>query len=218
MLTLKSKLISLFLTTFICFIAFAFWANNTVNKISEPYLTNSPDDLGKFNAALLLGTSKTLKNGMANLYFKYRIETCVNLYKSGKVQYIIVSGDNSKTNYNEPEDMKQELLKNGIPDSCIYLDFAGLRTFDSVIRAKEIFGQSRFVVVSQKFHNQRAICIGRRYGIEVYGLNAPDVDAFNGFKTKLREYFARVKMFLDFWVNQTPKYLGEPIKLGSKQS
>jgi SanA protein len=218
MLTLKSKLISLLLTAFICLVAFVFWANHTVNKISEPYLTSTPDNLENFKAALLLGTSKTLKNGTANLYFKYRIETCVKLFKSGKVQYIIVSGDNSKTNYNEPEDMKQALLKNGIPDSCIYLDFAGLRTFDSVIRAKEIFGQQRFVVVSQKFHNQRAICIGRRYGIAVYGLNAPDVAAFNGFKTKLREYFARVKMFLDFWVNQTPKHLGNPIILGSNQT
>lgn len=214
MLSLKSKLISLLVTTFICFIAFAFWANYTVNQISNPYLTNNPSSLGTFKTALLLGTSKTLKNGTGNLYFKHRIEACIMLFKNGNIQKIIVSGDNSNVNYNEPEDMRQALLAGGIPDSCIFLDFAGLRTFDSVLRAKEIFGQSRFVVISQEFHNQRAVCIGRRNGIEVYGFNAQDVDAFNGFKTKLREYLARVNMFLDFWLHTSPKHLGEPVSIG----
>ena len=107
--------------------------------------------------------------------------------------------------------MKKELISAGVPDSVIFLDYAGFRTFDSMIRAKEVFGQTKFIVVSQQFHNERAIFIARKYGIEAYGYNAEDVDAYSGIKTKIRELFARVKVFIDVYTNKHPKFLGEKI-------
>ena len=109
--------------------------------------------------------------------------------------------------------MKEELLKNGIPENRIFLDYAGFRTYDSVIRMSKIFGQNSFTVISQEFHNRRAIYIARHFGLNVTGFNAKDVDIYNGFKTKLREKFARVKVFIDILTNKQPKFLGEQIEI-----
>jgi SanA protein len=166
-----------------------------------------------FKVGLLLGTSKNLKNGNKNDFFFNRIDATVQLFKSGKIKNVIISGDNSKKNYNEPLDMKVELVRNGIPDSVIYLDYAGFRTLDAVVRAKEIFGQSSYIVISQKFHNERAVYLARKYGIDAYGYNAKEVTAYKGFKTKLRELFARDKMFLDLMFGVKPKFMGERIIL-----
>ena len=165
---------------------------------------------------LLLGTGKFLKNGCKNLYFFNRIDATEQLYKSGKIQYILISGDNSTKNYSEPEDMQAELIKRGIPADKIVLDFAGFRTLDSVVRAKEIFGQNSFIIISQKFHNERAIFLARKYGIEAYGFNAKDVNKYFGFKTKVREYFARAKVFVDFLLGVEPKFGGEKVEISWK--
>lgn len=169
--------------------------------------------LPNVKAALLLGTSKHLGDGRDNLYFKNRISAALKLYESGKIKLLVISGDNGSIYYNEPMDMKKELVKLGVPDSLIYLDYAGFRTYDSVIRMNKIFGQSKFIVISQKFHNQRAIFIGRSAGFEIYGFDAEDVSAYMGFKTQVREKFARVKVFLDFIFNAQPKFLGDKIEL-----
>lgn len=162
---------------------------------------------------LLLGTSPTLSNGNNNLYFDYRIEAAVQLYKANKVRYIIASGDNSKNNYNEPQEMKDALIRKGIPSSAIYLDYAGFRTLDSVVRANEIFSQNSITIISQKFHNERAVYLASYFGIDAIGFNAKDVDARAGFKTKVRELFARVKVFVDLVTNKQPKYLGEKVHI-----
>ena len=93
------------------------------------------------------------------------------------------------------------------------MDYAGFRTLDSVIRAKEIFGLETFTVISQKFHNERAIYLAKKYGIQVVGFNAKDVEGRSGFKTKLREYFARTKAVLDVITGKSPKFLGDKIKI-----
>lgn len=162
---------------------------------------------------LLLGTSPTLSNGNNNLYFDYRIEAAVQLYKANKIRYIIASGDNSKNNYNEPQEMKDALIRKGIPSSAIYLDYAGFRTLDSVVRANEIFSQNSITIISQKFHNERAVYLASYFGIDAIGFNAKDVDARAGFKTKVRELFARVKVFVDLVTNKQPKYLGEKVHI-----
>ena len=187
------------------------FANYKINSFSEPYLYNRTDSIPVCKTAVLLGTSKFMRNGTKNYFFYNRIAAAETLFKSGKISFLIISGDNSLSYYNEPEDMKKELVKAGVPDSVIFLDYAGFRTFDSMIRAKEIFGQSKFIVVSQQFHNERAIYIARKYGIEAYGYNAEDVSAYSGFKTKVRELFARVKVFIDVYTNKQPKFLGEKI-------
>ncbi len=162
---------------------------------------------------VLLGTSAKMKSGSPNLYFKYRIEAAAELYFAGKIDYLIVSGDNSTKYYNEPEDMRKALVKKNIPNDRIYLDYAGFRTLDSVIRAKEIFGQKKFTIISQDFHNRRAIFIAKINGLEAVGYNAKNVTQKLGFKTNVREFFARVKVFIDLIFMKKPKFLGESIEI-----
>jgi len=189
------------------------WANSTINKQTESRIYSDTDSIPENNVGLLLGTSKFLRNGNSNQYFENRILATIQLYKAGKIKNVVISGDNSKKDYNEPEDMKNELIKRGIPEDRIYLDFAGFRTYDSVFRMKEIFGQDRFTIISQEFHNQRAVYIASALKLNAIGFNAKDVNAYNGFKTKIREKFARVKMFIDLIFEKKPKFLGDKIEI-----
>ncbi len=189
----------------------AFWANSVITKQTKNRIYTEIDAIPENNAGLLLGTSKFLKNGKSNQYFENRITATVRLYKAGKIKNIVISGDNSRKEYNEPEDIKKELIKRGIPENRIYLDFAGFRTYDSVYRMNETFGQRNFTIISQEFHNQRAVYIANALKLNAIGYNAKDIDAYNGFKTKLREKFARVKVFIDLMFHKKPKFLGEKI-------
>lgn len=124
-------LIVLVITIYVC--------NRTIQKNSETYIYSTVSDIPYNKVGLLLGTSPKLKSGKANLYFDYRIKAATKLYNAGKVKYILVSGDNRRNSYNEPEEMKKALIAAGIPDQRIILDYAGLRTLDSVVRAHLIF-------------------------------------------------------------------------------
>ena len=205
------NIITLFLILIVLGILLTFWANHTIEYATDDYVTSSINKLPNEKVGLVLGTSKSLKNGNKNPYFFYRIEAAEELFKSGKIDYIIVSGDNSSQYYNEPEDMQTELIARGIPKTKIFLDFAGLRTLDSVVRAKEIFGQTSYLIISQRFHNERAVFLAQKKGIEAYGYNAKDVNKKAGFKTNLREYFARVKVFWDLFFGVEPKFSGSKV-------
>ena len=194
-------------------VLFVWWANHKIETETKNFVSYDIQKLPNEKVGLLLGTSKILKSGWKNLYFFNRIDAAEQLYKSGKIKYILISGDNSTKDYSEPEDMQAELIKRGIPADKIVLDFAGFRTLDSVVRAKEIFGQNSFIIISQKFHNERAIFLARKYGIEAYGFNAKDVNKYFGFKTKVREYFARAKVFVDFLLGVEPKFGGEKVEI-----
>ena len=210
-MTSIKNIITLFLILIVLGILLTFWANHTIEYATDDYVTSSINKLPKEKVGLVLGTSKSLKNGNKNPYFFYRIEAAEELFKSGKIDYIIVSGDNSSQYYNEPEDMQTELVARGIPKTKIFLDFAGLRTLDSVVRAKEIFGQNSYLIISQRFHNERAVFLAQKKGIEAYGYNAKDVNKKAGFKTNLREYFARVKVFWDLFFGVDPKFSGSKV-------
>lgn len=190
---------------------FVWWSNYTIESKTKDYVTSDVSKLPNEKVGLVLGTGKTLANGQPNLYFSYRIDAAAELYKAGKVQYFIVSGDNSQENYNEPEDMKLALMEKGVPENHIFEDFAGFRTLDSVVRAKDIFGQNFFIIISQKFHNERAVFLAQKNGIKAYGYNAKDVNAYAGFKTNLREKFARAKVFVDLITDKEPKFGGEKV-------
>ena len=168
--------------------------------------------------AVVLGTSKRIKGGAKNLYYEWRLDAAAALYKANKVKFILLSGDNKETNYNEPKMMRADLISRGVPASVIYLDYAGFRTLDSMIRAKAVFGQTKFTVVSQQFHNQRAIFIAEHHDIDVVGYNAisPKVMSRLGLKVRVREVFSRSKMFLDLYIlNKQPHFLGDPIVIST---
>lgn len=160
---------------------------------------------------LLLGTSKKLNSGYPNYYYNYRIDAAAQLLKEGKIKYLIISGDNSRKEYNEPEDMRTDLIAAGIDSSVIFLDYAGFRTFDSIVRLKAIFSQDSVTIISQPFHNERAIYLATKEGIHAIGFNAADVNIKQGFRVKLREKLARVKVFVDYWIGQKPKFLGSKV-------
>jgi SanA protein len=165
------------------------------------------------DVGLLLGTSDKRKNGDSNPFFTHRIAAAA-LYKAGKVRHLLVSGDNRRKDYDEPAMMRAALLKSGVPESAITLDCAGFRTLDSVVRARDVFGLSGFTVISQRFHNQRALFIAHYYHLDAIGYCAADVGMRRGLKTQIREAFARVKAVLDLYVFHTqPKFRGPKIPL-----
>ncbi len=208
------KLRSAFVLLCLLLVGFVFFCNWLVNRTSDPYLYSDTAKVAHHRVGLVLGTSEKLGSGKPNPYFSYRIAAAVELYKSGKVDYLLLSGDNSQKSYNEPEDMKAALIAKGIPASKIYLDFAGFRTLDSVVRAKEIFGQDSFIVISQRFHNQRAVFLARQKGIDAVAYNARDVYGTDGTWTHAREMLARVKVFIDLYMGKEPHFLGEKVKIG----
>lgn len=185
-----------------------------VTKSTEDYTFDNVNDIPYSKVGVVLGTAKYLRQGGVNPYYKYRIDAAVTLFKAGKIDFILVSGDNRKENYNEPQTMKKDLMARGVPEKYIVLDYAGFRTLDSIVRSKEVFGQNHITVISQPFHNERAIFIAQRKHITAYGFNARDVAAANSVKVMTREKFARVKMFLDLLFNIQPKFFGPRISIG----
>ncbi|MCD4792839.1 MAG: YdcF family protein [Bacteroidales bacterium] len=191
--------------------------SENIIKANKDYCYDDIDDIPGNKVGLVLGTSKFIGKNWLNYYYQYRIEAAVDLYKSGKIKFVLVSGDNSQHSYNEPKTIKNDLIKRGIPAKKIYLDYAGFRTFDSVIRSKKIFGQEKITIISQRFHNERAVFIAKHNGIEAVGYNAKPVTGKNGIKTRIRERFARVKAILDIYILRTkPKFLGNEIEINQE--
>ncbi len=211
---MKKKLLILIGSILLFIIVLIVSANTIISSSTQSMIFDDINTVKANKVGLLLGTSNKLSDGRHNLFFQYRIDVAVQLYRAHKIDYILVSGDNHIKYYNEPEDMKKALLAQGVPDSAIVLDFAGFRTFDSVVRCKEVFGQETFTIISQKFHNERALYIAKSKNINAIAFNAKDVAAYDGFKTKLREKFARVKVFIDLLFDNQPRFLGEKIIIG----
>lgn len=161
---------------------------------------------------LVLGTTPKLSNGNDNYYYKCRMQATADLYFAGKISYIIASGDNHIKEYNEPECMRNSLVALGVPDTVIYLDYAGFRTFDSMVRAKKVFGQNSITVISQHWHNQRAIYVARKQGIDIVGFDAKDAIVRKAYiKNHIREMLAKVKAVIDVCFGKQPHFLGEPV-------
>jgi len=212
-MTLKI-ILKIFLLLLILAFAGMYFSNRIIASSANGRLYSNVTDIPYNKVGLLLGTSKFVgTDKRENPFYNFRIDAAIQLIKAGKIKYLIISGDNSKDDYNEPASMRTDLINAGVDSSIIYLDYAGFRTFDSMKRLKEIFGQDSATIISQQFHNERAIYIGSRMGISAIGFNAKDVSSSTGFKTNIREKFARVKVFLDFWFGTKPKYLGEKINI-----
>ncbi len=198
---------------FLAIILTILFANWKIPHDTKNYIYNNVDSVPPQKTALVLGAAKYIGN-RENLYFTYRIQAAKELYNAGKVKAFVVSGDNRTHDYNEAEDMRNALIKAGVPDSIIHCDFAGLRTLDSVVRMNKIFGQDSFIIVSQKFHNERAVFLAQHYGLTAYAYNAKDLELNrSSYRTKIREVFARVKVFVDIVTQKKPRHLGEPINI-----
>ncbi|MGK0389860.1 MAG: SanA protein [Maribacter sp.] len=208
------KILGLFTALGFLIIIFIILSNVWIVRFSASQIYTDVNAIPKNDVGLLLGTSNRLQNGRENLYFRYRINATYELYSKGKIKHIIVSGDNHVHSYNEPEDMQLALMELGIPEEKITLDFAGFRTLDSIVRCKKVFQQEKFTIISQNFHNQRAIFIANKYDIDAIAFDARDVGEAYGRKTMLREYFAKVKAVIDLYLlRKQPKFLGEPIRI-----
>ena len=176
------------------------------------------EDIPASDIGLLLGTPpQTRYGGMSNSFFNYRIDAAEALYKAGKIGYLLISGDdNSLNGLNEVQCMKDSLIIRGIPASVIFLDGKGLRTFDSVVRTSTLFGVKSFTVISQKFHNERAIYLAEHLNLDienVQAFNAKSPTSKLSLLTYLREYLARVKMFMDIFLKDEIEVLDEKIDL-----
>lgn len=209
----KKKVLKVTIALVMAMIFSTFLSNYLIENNAEHKTFFSISNIKKNKVGLVLGTAKMLQNGYINLYYKYRLNAAIKLFKSGKIEYIVISGDNSTKTYDEPTDFKNDLIQAGIPENKIFLDYAGFRTLDSMVRVKEIFGQDAVTIISQQFHNERAIYLAEHFGIKAIGFNAKDVSNRYAFKVKVREYLARVKVFVDIIFQVKPKFLGDKIEI-----
>lgn len=194
------------LLTLLLFCSAGYWY---IGRLADSHIYTDIEKLDQYDVALVLGTSKYNKSGTRNMYFYHRIDAAVDLYNHGKVKKILVSGDNAQKEYNEPFDMLKALMDRGIPRKDIVLDYAGFRTFDSMVRANEVFGQQSFIVVSQRFHLERALYIGLAKNMDVVGYPAKDPNQAN-LPLFAREVMARTKAMLDCkLLGTTPRFLGQ---------
>jgi len=196
------------------FFAFLILCNVWIVTATEHKVYSDMNKLPDHRIALVLGTSHKTVDGEANPFFEKRMDTAAELYRMGKIDNFILSGDNRSRYYNEPVAMRKALIKRGVPASVITLDFAGLRTLDSIVRCKEIFGQAKITVITQSFHSYRALFISDFYEMDAVAMVADEPDLEDSFRVRLREYVARMKAVLDLYVLKTaPRFLGQKEEL-----
>ena len=173
----------------------------------------------RHRVGIILGCPRKLSGGRLNPFFSSRISAAATLFRAGKVDYLLASGDNYSRGCFETAAMREALIREGIPSEKIYCDYKGLRTLDSVVRAKELFGQKQLLIISQDFHNRRAIFIARQRGLDAVGFNADDVNAYDSLLTKGRELFASALAILDVYIfNTAPRFSGTPVQIGGHDS
>ena len=193
---------------------FIFWIDKNITMNAKGKIFDTASIIPENKTGLLLGTSKRASSGQINLFYKARLDAVEELYELGKIKTILISGDNSTRYYSEPQDMKEDLIKRGIPEGVIFLDYAGFRTLDSIIRAEKIFGLSKYTIITQKFHCERALYIAQKRNCQAICFRAKDVQGVFARKIIIREKLARVKAWIDLNIlHKQPKFLGEKIQI-----
>ena len=192
----------------------AWLADRQLDRFAAPYLADDLTALPDVDVALVLGAAPIGPEGGPNRYFEYRLDAAAALWRAGKVKFLLVSGDNRRPDYDEPTAMRAGLIARGVPATAIYRDFAGVRTRDSMLRAKSVFGQQRLIVVSQGFHAARAIFLARHEGVEAWGFAARDVVRAYSIFTELRRYPSALRAYYDVWVETPPRHAGPAIAIG----
>ncbi|MBV8901586.1 MAG: YdcF family protein [Verrucomicrobia bacterium] len=180
------------IATGVIFAGTAVWAQYLVGSAGQGRLFDDLEAVPAREVGLVLGTSRLARSGRLNQYFRARIEAAAALYRAGKVRKLILSGNGVESGYNEPEDMQRALLNRGLPAEALLLDPAGVRTIDSILRARRVFSVGSFTIISQKFHNERALFLSRAYGIDAIAFDADAVRKVSGYRAELREMIARL--------------------------
>ncbi len=189
-------------------------ANLWIIHSARPFIYADITALPPNAVGLVLGTGPFTAKGNTNLHFTVRVEAAAELYKSGKVKHLLLSGDNHIRGYDEPTEMKNALLKLGIPESAMTLDYAGLRTLDSMERARKIFGQTKLTLVTEPFHAARSVFLARHFGIEPVVFCAEELPGMWTNNMRVREAAARVVAVLDVYLwHRGARHLGEPITI-----
>lgn len=217
--TLLRKLIGIGLIYVLLCAIFVVCCNLTVKNSAKGLLYDNVQTIPARKVGLLLGTSPYTAKGIVNRYYNNRIDAAAELYFAHKISYILISGDNHRHGYNEPEEMRQSLIAKGVPDSVIFLDYAGFRTYDSMVRAKKVFGEDSITVISQHWHNERALYIAQHHQLEAIAFNAKEVYYRKAYlKNHARELAAKVKAVLDVTIHKQPHFLGDPMPIPGSQS
>jgi SanA protein len=187
----------------------AWLAERRLGQMAEAWSFSDVAKVPALDAALVLGTAPIGPEGGPNRYFVYRLDAAAALWKAGKAKYFIASGSGE-----EPAAMRAGLIERGVPAEVIYRDPAGYRTWDSVLRAHDVYGQKRMVIVSQRFHLDRALFLARHEGIEAWGLEARDVEAPYSVFTELRRYPSALRAYYDVWTNPEAREGGKKVAIG----
>ncbi|OQY37121.1 MAG: hypothetical protein B6229_08950 [Spirochaetaceae bacterium 4572_7] len=209
--TIRNITILLILFLTLLFSASFAWIYFSTKKL----IYSNISDLPYNKVGLIPGCNKYVSNGNINYYFVERISSGALLYHKNKIEYILVSGDNALASYDEPREMINSLIEAGVPKSKIVADYAGFRTLDTVIRAKEVFQLDKVTFISQNFQNQRGVFIGLNKGMDIIAYDVEPISLKYGYKTEIRELFAKIKMLLDLYIlDKEPKFLGDIITIG----
>lgn len=194
-------------------VAISFIPIMSVRDSTQVKLFDRVDDVPYRRVGLLLGTSKYTRGGLINLYYQARLRAAVDLYTHGRIDVILASGDNQFAAYNEPREMREALLQMGVADEDIILDYAGFRTFDSVVRIASVFGIREYTIITQYPHSLRALYIAEQFDHRAIAYHAYLPRGGSEVRFHLREVLARVKAVLDIHVLGTrPRYLGSAIQ------
>lgn len=200
-----ARYLLIFTATFILFIltvdqSIAFY-------VRENIYTN-PDEIPHRPYGVVLGTSKYVVNKGLNPFYDNRLKSAKQLFDNHKINYLLLSGDNRTHQYNEPRTMIRDLKKMGIEEQFLFPDYAGFRTLDSIIRAKEVFHAEPMTIITQRFHCERALFIAQYYNINAICFAAPDPEVYT--MVRLRDVFARFLMLWELFIEKEPHFLGNP--------
>ncbi len=189
------------------------WINGSMLNESKTRIFTDAGSIPANDVALVMGTSPVTGGGRwSNPFFESRMDAANDLFRSKKTRHFLLSGDNSRKEYDEPTAMRDALIARGVPKNAITLDYAGFRTLDSVVRARDVFGQSRVTIVTDDFHLARSLFLARSSGLDAVGFSGANVPLKWSKKTRMREVAARVGAWIDVNVLHTkPKFAGPRI-------
>lgn len=206
-------LLKLFIGIIIALAVFVIACNIWVISSTKKQVFQQFSELPAKKVALVLGTSKKVASGEPNSFFENRMQAAADLFHKGKIEHLIVSGDNGSKYYNEPADMKKALIARGVPEEAISLDYAGFRTLDSVLRCSKVFNQKEVIIITQEFHAYRALFISNYYDMKAVAFLAKDVPVYSATKVTIREFLARPKAVIDlYFSNNGADAIGETIE------